>query len=123
GREGGGRLSGLRVLRRLRRLLDGGRVELRTDQKALYGSLCRRLFPGQVTHTTVSGRLPRTSFNPLFPINLTDAMLRDNNGRMRRRSWLVSKRRRMLGLQLELFTADRNWHPPRTSQDPPEPRT
>ena len=122
-RQDRGRQSVLRVLQRFRRLLDGGRGELLTDQKAVYGSLCRRLFAEQVTHTTVSGRLPRTVFNPLFPINLTDAMLRDNNGRMRRRSWLVSKQRRMLGLQLELFTAYRNWHRPRTNQDAREQLT
>ena len=122
-RQDRGRQSVLRVLRRFRRLLDGGLGELLTDQKALYGSLCRRLFAAQVTHTTASGRLPRTRFNPLFSINLTDAMLRDNNGRMRRRSWLVSKRRRMLRLQLELFTAYRNWHRLRTNQDAREQLT
>ena len=56
-----------------------------------------------MAHETVASKLPRTSFNPLFPINLTDAMARDNNGRLRRRSWLVSKSRLCLRDQLELF--------------------
>jgi len=113
----------LKVMRRFRRLLGGGRGELVTDQKSLYGSLCRQLLAGQVTHSTVSGKLARTAFNPLFPINLTDAMLRDNNGRLRRRSWLVSKQGRRLALQLELFTAYRNWHRPRTNKDAREQLT
>jgi hypothetical protein len=61
--------------------------------------------------------LPRDTKNPLFAINHTDAMLRDNCGRLRRRSWLVSKKARYLRLQLELFTAYRNWHRKRTNDD------
>lgn len=109
-----------KVFARFRRLLDGQRAELMTDQKALYAVLCRSMLAGQVEHRTVSGRLARTANNPLFPINLTEAMLRDNNGRLRRRTWLVSKRHRYLALQLELFAAYRNWHRPRTNQDEPE---
>ena len=113
----------LRVMRRLRQLLGGRRGQLLTDQKQLYASLWRKLLSDRVTHSTVSGRLARTACNPLFPINLTDAMLRDNNGRLRRRSWLVSKRGRSLALQLELFTAYRNWHRPRTNRDAKEELT
>jgi len=108
-----------KVLARLRRLLDGNQGVLITDQKALYASLCRSLLPGQVEHVMVSGKLARTSFNPLFPINMTDSMLRDNNGRLRRRSWLVSKRARCLLLQLEMFAAYRNWHRKRTNRGDP----
>ncbi|HLQ37889.1 MAG TPA: hypothetical protein VK348_08815 [Planctomycetota bacterium] len=107
-----------RVFRRWQRLLDGQRARLITDKKALYASLCRSLLGSQVEHFTWSGRLLRTTYNPLFPINLTDAMLRDNNGRLRRRSWLVTKKTRYLRLQLELFVAYRNWHRLRTNQDP-----
>ena len=116
-RQDRGRQCVRRVVARLRRLLGGRRGVLITDQKALYASLCRTLLPGQVEHMAVPGRMSRTTFNPLFPINLTDAMLRDNNGRLRRRSWLVSKRGRCLALQLELYAAYRNWHRPRTNRD------
>ncbi|GDY02455.1 hypothetical protein LBMAG49_17840 [Planctomycetota bacterium] len=70
-------------------------------------------------HLTYSSKLARTTFNPLFPINLTEAMLRDNLGRLRRRSWLVSKRGNRLSLQLEMFVAYRNWLRPRTNQGDP----
>lgn len=107
-----------RIFGRLRRLLGGRRGTLLTDEKALYAAMARDMGP-QLEHWTVPGSRVRNTFNPLFPINLTDAMLRDNNGRLRRRSWLVSKQGRYLALQLELFAAYRNWHRPRTNADAP----
>ena len=109
-----------RVLGRLRRLWGQRRGLLQTDQKALYGALLRRMWPETpaMAHETTPSRLPRTVCNPLFPINLTDTMLRDNNGRLRRRSWLVSKKAKHLRDQLELYVAYRNWHRQRTNDDP-----
>ena len=52
--------------------------------------------------------MPRTRSNPLFPINHTEAMARDLMGRLRRRSWLASKKRRYLDLGLQIFMAYRN---------------
>lgn len=108
-----------RSLGRFQRLLDGQPAVLVTDQKALYASVCRRRFGPQCEHHRFPGRAPRTVFNPLFRINLTDAMLRDNNGRLRRRTWLVSKTAWCLALQLAVFQAYRNWHRPRTNGDDP----
>jgi transposase-like protein len=112
-----GRACVHKVLRRFRTLLDGQPATLITDQKGLYAALSRRLFGDQVAHLKFSGKLARTTLNPLFPINHTEAMLRDNCGRLRRRSWLVSKRATCLLLQLQLFTAYRNWHRKRTNDD------
>ena len=109
-----------RVLRRLRQLLAGRRATLVTDQKGLYATQCKVLFGDQVVHERHSGKLPRTAYNPLFRINLTEAMLRDNCGRLRRRTWLCSKKARYLRLQLELFAAYRNWLRPRTNHDAPD---
>jgi transposase-like protein len=109
-----------RVLRRWQQLLAGRKATLITDQKSLYASLCQRLFGEQVTHRQHSSRLPRTTFNPLFGINHTEAMLRDNCGRLRRKTWLCSKKARYLRLQLELFAAYRNWLRPRTNEDAAE---
>src|SRR5262245_42279261 len=64
-----------RVLGRLRRLWGQRRGLLQTDEKPLYGALLRQVSPaGSMAHATTSSRLPRTEFNPLFPVNLTDAM-------------------------------------------------
>jgi hypothetical protein len=49
------------------------------------------------------------TWNPLFPINHTEAMMRDLQGRLRRESWLVSKKRRYLDLAVQLWMAYRNY--------------
>lgn len=108
------------VFGRMERLLGGRPATLISDEKATYARQCRHRFGVQVEHRTVPSTLPRNVFNPLFAINLTDAMMRDNNGRLRRRSWLVSKAGRFLKLQLELFAAYRNWHRRRHNDDPPD---
>lgn len=107
-----------KVLARLKRLLDGKAAILVTDEKAAYAALCRKKVAGDVQHLTVSGRAVRSVYNPLFVVNLTEAMLRDNSGRLRRRTWLVSQKRSRLLLQLHLFQAYRNWTRRRTNKDP-----
>ncbi len=85
------------------------RVVLETDKKSSYSGLAAQAFgKNRLVHRTTSSRLPRTTANPLFPINHTEAMLRDLTGRLRRESWLVSKRRRYLDLGLQIFIAYRN---------------
>jgi transposase-like protein len=106
------------LLRRLRRLLGSARAVLLCDEKSSYRTLCGQVFGDRVQLRTSSSRLRRDTHNPLFAINLTDAMLRDNCGRLRRHTWLVSKLARWLRRQLDLFAAYRNWHRPRTNRDP-----
>jgi len=85
-------------------------VLLQTDKKSSYVDLAAQAFrPGRLSHLRTSGRLARTSANPLFPINHTEAMARDLMGRLRRDSWLVSKKRRFLDLGLQIFMAYRNY--------------
>jgi len=85
------------------------RVLLDTDQKSSYVGLARAAFgKNRIVHRRTSGKLSRTTANPLFPINHTEAMARDLLGRLRRESWLVSKKRRYLDLGLHLFIAYRN---------------
>ena len=86
------------------------RIVLETDKKPLYEGLARRVFGAErLSHSRTSSRLPRTVANPLFAINHTEAMARDLTGRLRRESWLVSKRRRYLDLGLQIFIAYRNY--------------
>ena len=108
-RPDGSRASVRRTLRALAQRLDGGTLVLRTDEKSSYATLVREVFRGAAKHKTTSGRAPRTKRNPLFPINTTLAMTRDNNGRLRRRSWLVSKRCACLQQQMCLFVVYRNY--------------
>ena len=97
-----------RTLRQLDRRTDG-ELTLDTDEKSSYRTLAREVFGDRVRHRRTSSRVARSTSNPLFPINTTIAMSRDNCGRLRRRSWLVSKKRRWLRAQLAIFTVYRNY--------------
>lgn len=84
-------------------------LELRTDQKSSYSRLAKRTFGGlKICHFKTNSKQARTVWNPLFPINHEEARLRDLMGRMRKESWLVSKKRRYLDLGLQLHMAVRN---------------
>jgi len=107
-------LSRRSVLRTLKRGADLCRslktVRLSSDQKTTYPFLARCVFGGKrLVHTRTNSELPRTPWNPLFPINHAEAMARDLMGRLRRESWLVSKKRRFLDLGLQLWMAYRNY--------------
>ena len=104
------RRSVYRTLRRGAEIAGGlRRIELRTDEKSSYPRLAREVFGAtRLLHLTTNSKLPRMNWNPLFPINHTEAMARDLMGRLRRESWLVSKKRRYLDLGLQVFLAYRN---------------
>ena len=89
------------------------RVRIDTDEKTSYPGLIRWAFGPRHEHRQSSSRLPRDTSNRLFPINHMNAMVRYLTGRMRRRSWLASKRRRFLDLQLNVFKAYKNYVRPR----------
>jgi len=99
-----------RTLRRGAELAEGLRtVTLSTDEKSTYPKVARKVFGrARLCHERTNSRLPRETWNPLFPINHTEAMARDLMGRLRRDSWLVSKKRRYLDLGLALWMAWRN---------------
>lgn len=112
-----------RTLGRARDLLaEDARVTLFTDEKSSYPGLARRAFGAQrLAHHTTNSRLARTTWNPLFPINHEDARLRDMLGRLRRQSWLVTKRRRWLDLVLQVQIAYRNLVRTRFNHDTASP--
>jgi len=84
-------------------------VTLETDEKSSYRGLAKEAFGAdRLEHRRTSSKLARTPWNPLFPVNHEEAMMRDLMGRLRRDSWLVSKRRRYLDLGLQLHMAYRN---------------
>jgi transposase-like protein len=106
------------MLRTLAQRIGRSELVLRTDQKPSYAPLAKEVFGNRVQHETTSGLQIRTSFNPLFPINTTLAMTRDNMGRMRRRTWLVTKRASRLRAHLAIFTTYRNYMRRRFNRDP-----
>ncbi len=99
-----------RTLRRANDLLaKGATVTLFTDEKTSYPMLAKRaLGDSLVAHCTTNSQVARTTWNPLFPINHEDARLRDMLARLRRQSWLGTKRRRFLDLVLHVQMAYRN---------------
>jgi hypothetical protein len=94
-----------------------GAIHLHTDQKASYARIASAVFGDRLHHVATSSRRLRDTSNPLFAINLTMAMTRDNNGRLRRRSWLVTKKAVRLQEQLLLFTIYRNYVRRRFNRD------
>ena len=89
-----------------------------TDEKPSYGMLLRRVDPAaRIRHRTHSSRLPRRTWNPLFPVNHLLAMTRDGLSRMRRRTWCASKKRRRLWLHLGLYFAWKNFVRPRFNEE------
>ncbi len=105
------------VLGRLKQLQGQLPFVLRTDEKSSYRTIARGLFGDQVVHETTLGSRPRTTWNPLFAINTTMAMTRDNSGRLRRRSWLVTQKARFLRRQMQIFMVYRNYVRQRFNRD------
>jgi transposase-like protein len=119
-RPDGSRSCVRETLLQLAAKLAGAKLTLRSDEKSSYRTLLQEVFGEHVQHETTPGSASRTAYNPLFPINTTLAMTRDNNGRLRRRSWLVSKRREDLKAQMYLFVAYRNYVRRRFNRDQPD---
>ncbi|MGC3970450.1 MAG: hypothetical protein QM775_24875 [Pirellulales bacterium] len=105
------------VLSTLAQKVPSGRIVLRTDQKASYATIAKEVFGDRVVHETTAGTLLRSTHNPLFAVNTTLAMTRDNCGRLRRKSWLVTKKAERLQNHLALFTVYRNYVRRRFNRD------
>ena len=72
-----------------------------SDKKSVYIKALELVFPQGVFHRRVASDEPRNCANPLFRINHTFAMMRDNISRLVRRNWGHSK--------LAARQADHNW--------------
>ena len=97
-------------------------IALETDEKTTYPPLARAAFGrDRLEHSRTNSELARQTWNPLFPINHTEAMARDLLGRLRRRSWLVSKKRACLDLGMHLWMAYRNYVRLRFNRDKRSP--
>jgi len=105
------------VLETLARKVPEGTVSLRSDKKSSYATIADSIFGQRLQHDTTASDLVRHTHNPLFPINTTLAMTRDNCGRLRRRSWLVTKLACWLATHLAIFTVYRNYVRRRFNRD------
>ena len=99
-----------------------GSVLVDTDEKASYPGLLEDAFgSARLDHIQTSSKRLRTSDNPLFAINQTEAIMRDLTGRVRRESWLVSKLRRWLDVALHVHITYRNYVRRRFNRDQASP--
>lgn len=96
-------------------------VRLATDEKTVYPALAREAFGSRLVHRRTSSRILRGTWNPLFAINNMEAIARDLLGRLRRNSWLVSKKRRRLDLGMQIWIAYHNFVRRRVNADPRTP--
>ncbi len=97
-------------------------VVVQSDEKSTYPGLLREAFgAGRLEHQTTSSKQERTIQNPLFPINQMEAISRDLLGRLRRESWLVSKKRCFLDLAFQMLMAWKNYVRPRFNRDQESP--
>lgn len=79
-------------------------ITFTSDQSTFYPNLVKELFPNSI-HNTYKGRrgcvvgqgeLKAGGYDPLFALNHTCAMIRDNIKRMTRRTWCTTKKIPML---------------------------
>ncbi len=97
-------------------------VIVQSDEKTTYPGLLREAFGEErLEHHTTSSKRARTIQNPLFPINQMEAISRDLLGRLRRESWLVSKKRAFLDLAFQMLMAWKNYVRPRFNRDRDSP--
>lgn len=90
--------------------------EIRSDMNPHYESDVREHFPN-CTHRVFKGRrgcvvgqgeLKSGGFDPLFSLNHTCAMLRDNIKRLSRRTWCTTKKRAYLELHIAIYALYHN---------------
>lgn len=96
-----------------------GTATLITDKRPSYKPLAKRALVGvDYVHLQVKGDAERRDTRcTLFPIHHTQALLRCRVGRLRRESWLKSKRRRWLDIHIALYATFRNYVRPRFNRD------
>lgn len=99
-----------RVEELLRRVVPpGAHVVLRSDEHQAYPSAIRRLKDRSFQHERTSSRAARTTSNPLFPVNLSDMLIRHCSSNHKRETIAFSKRRQSVLYRMAIFTVWRNY--------------
>jgi transposase-like protein len=100
-----------RCFETLKRVHDPHRLlQIVIDQKRSYRPEIRALFHNRIAAlVTESSKSARNTSNPLFPINHTLAMLRDNVSRLVRRTWAASKLKAELVHHAWIYAAWKNY--------------
>ena len=109
------RVPALRSLLRDVRYYTDQIESIRSDSHPYYPPLIKEVFPKAVHDTVKSrraastgqGELKKGRWDPIFSLNHTAAMFRDNVSRLVRRTWATTKRRDRLGDHMYLYVV---WH-------------
>jgi transposase-like protein len=104
-----------RLFVKIRKALDP-EVSFSSDEDPLYPTLVRRNYPGSahVRHPggrgciSGQGELKKQSFDPLFSLNHTCAMLRANINRLFRRTWCTTKKPECLRQHIAVYVEFHN---------------
>ncbi len=94
----------------LMKVVTGGqqRVTVLSDEHRTYPRVLRKL-QCEVIHLVTSSRARRDAGNPLFPINLTDNLVRHSSANHKRETIAWSKRRQASAERLAVFLVWRNY--------------
>ena len=99
-----------RVTELLRRVVPpGGSVLLRSDEHPSYPRAIARLRDRAIRHEQTSSKEARTTSNPLFPVNLSDMLLRHSSANHKRETIAFSKRRQSALYRLAIWVVWRNY--------------
>ncbi len=94
----------------LMEVVTGGqaRVTVLSDDHKTYPRVLRKL-PCEIIHLVTSSKERRDAGNPLFPINLTDLLVRHSSANHKRETIAWSKRRQASAERLAVFLVWRNY--------------
>ena len=111
GRRPSERLLALKNMAKKLSSCTGPNVHFSTDKSPLYPKLIRDFFPNS-SHSTCKGsrgavvglgELKKTTFDPIFTLNHTYAMFRDNLKTLSRRTWATAKKKDRLLHLLHIY--------------------
>jgi transposase-like protein len=85
------------------------RVILRSDEHPAYIQAVNRIRNRVIRHETTPSRAPRTTGNPLFPVNLADLLLRHSSANHKRETIAFSKRRQGILYRAAIWVVWRNY--------------
>ena len=87
----------------------GGEVTLRSDEHQSYPPAMKRLRNRVIHHERTSSKDARTAANPLFPVNMSDMLIRHSSANHKRETIAFSKRRQSALYRLAIWTVWRNY--------------
>lgn len=87
----------------------GAEVTLASDEHAAYPQAFKRLRGLRIRHRTTSSKASRTPRNPLFPVNLSDLLLRHGSANHKRETIAFSKRRQGALYRAAIWAVWRNY--------------